>query len=256
LEDIMKKYAFPLVLLSAALLQACGQEGSAPAPATATAPAATSESALDDTESRLSYGIAYNFGMGMAQEKFPLDKDAFNVGLADALAGKESRVTREELTAEMESYQKQLAGDKLADESTYLQQSAASEGVTTTASGLQYVVVTAGEGVLPATTDTVRVHYRGTLTDGTEFDSSYSRNQPAEFRLDQVIPGWTEALQLMKVGSKWNLTIPSALAYGQAGAPPTIRPYSTLLFEVELLAIVSPEAAAEAPAEAPAAPEG
>lgn len=250
----MKKYAFPLVLLGAALLQACGQQGSAPAPAAA--PAATAESALDDTESRLSYGIAYNFGMGMAQENFPLDTDAFNMGLTDALAGTESRVTREELTAEMESYQQKMSGDKIADESTYLAQSALREGVTTTDSGLQYEVVTAGEGALPATTDTVRVHYRGTLTDGTEFDSSHNRGQPAEFRLDQVIPGWTEALQLMKVGSKWNLTIPSELAYGQAGAPPTIRPYSTLLFEVELLDIVTPEAAAEAPAAAEAAPEG
>ena len=108
----------------------------------------------------------------------------------------------------------------------------------TTESGLQYKVVEAGEGAMPGPQDTVKVHYKGTLTDGVEFDSSYSRGTPAEFRVDQVIPGWTEALQLMAVGSKWRLTVPYQLAYGAQGAGGAIGPYQTLVFDVELLAIL------------------
>ena len=120
------------------------------------------------------------------------------------------------------------------------------EGVVVTESGLQYEVLGAGEGATPTADDVVEVHYRGTLTDGTEFDSSYSRNQPATFGVTQVIPGWVEALQMMTVGSKWKLVIPADLANGAGGAGATIGPNATLVFEVELLSIVDQTAAAEA----------
>jgi FKBP-type peptidyl-prolyl cis-trans isomerase FkpA len=117
----------------------------------------------------------------------------------------------------------------------FLQENAKKDGITTTASGLQYEVITEGDGKKPGATDTVQVHYRGTLLDGTEFDSSYKRGEPISFRLNQVIPGWTEGLQLMTVGSKYRLFIPSNLAYGSRGAGGVIGPDETLIFEVELL---------------------
>lgn len=119
----------------------------------------------------------------------------------------------------------------------FLQENAKKEGVKTTASGLQYEVLTEGTGKKPGPTDTVRVHYRGTLLDGTEFDSSYKRGEPISFRLNQVIPGWTEGLQLMSEGSTYRLFIPSNLAYGPRGAGGVIGPDETLIFEVELLAV-------------------
>jgi len=248
----MKRFILPAALLGAALLQACSQpSGDAPA---AAEPAAAPASALTTSEARLSYGIAYNLGQGMATEQFPLDTDAFMVGLSDAMDGKEAQLTREELTAEMQSYQERIVAQKLEEEATFLTAQGAREGVVTTKSGLLYEVMSEGEGDKPTSTDTVSVHYRGTLPDGQEFDSSYARGQPAQFRVDQVIPGWTEALQLMAPGAKYNLVIPSALAYGAAGAPPTIRPYQTLLFEVELLEIVAAEEPAAAEAEAGEAP--
>ena len=244
----MKKYALPLALLGLVTLPACNQQTS-----TETQPATqetSAELALDTTERRLSYGIAYNLGQGMAAEGFPVDMDAFKAGVTDALAGTEPKLTMEELTAEMQAFQAQVAVQKQSEAGDFLAANAAMEGVVTTESGLQYKVVEAGEGVMPGPQDTVKVHYKGTLTDGVEFDSSYSRGTPAEFRVDQVIPGWTEALQLMPVGSKWQLTIPSQLAYGASGAGGVIRPHSTLIFDVELLEIVSTaEAAVEAPAE-------
>lgn len=249
----MKKFILPAALLSAALLQACSQpSGEA---TVATESAAKPATTLSTTEERLSYGIAYNLGQGMATESFPVNVDAFMVGLADALEGKEAQLTREELTAEMQSYQQRVVAEKLEEETAYLAEQGARDGFVTTKSGLLYEVVTEGAGDKPTSTDTVSVHYRGTLPDGTEFDSSYARGEPATFRVDQVIPGWTEALQLMAPGTKLNLVIPSALGYGAAGAPPVIRPYSTLLFEVELLEIVDVEepAADGAAAEEPAA---
>jgi FKBP-type peptidyl-prolyl cis-trans isomerase len=132
------------------------------------------------------------------------------------------------------------AGDKNKKEGeAYLAANAKKPGVKTTESGLQYKVLKAGDGATPKKTDTVRVHYHGTLTDGTVFDSSVERKQPAEFPVNRVIPGWTEALQLMKVGDKWQVTIPSDLAYGEQGTPGgPIGPNSVLVFEVELLDIV------------------
>jgi FKBP-type peptidyl-prolyl cis-trans isomerase len=151
-------------------------------------------------------------------------------------------------TERMQAEQKAAADKNLADGEAFLKENATKEGVVTTESGLQYKIVTAGDGPKPGAGDVVKVHYRGTLLDGTEFDSSYKRGEPVTFPVGGVIPGWVEALQLMPVGSKWELYIPSGLAYGPGGAGNQIGPNSTLKFEVELLSIEpkeAPEAAKE-----------
>ena len=258
----MKKYALPLALLSAITLQACNQQSSAPeaaAPAAATSGTVT----LETTQQRLSYGIAYGLGQRMAADSVPMDIDAFTAGLRDALEGGEPRMTQEEITTEMQAYQEKMAAEQqvvqaematanAAAAAAYLAENATVEGVVVTESGLQYQIIEAGEGAMPGADDTVEVHYRGTLVDGTEFDSSYSRGQTVSFGVGQVIPGWTEALQLMPVGSKWKLGIPPELGYGAGGAGQMIGPNSALIFEVELVSIPSQAEAAEAPAEAAA----
>jgi FKBP-type peptidyl-prolyl cis-trans isomerase len=260
MERIMKKYLMPLALVGVVALQACNQKAPEAPAAEAKAPADT---ALSTTEQRLSYGIAYGLGQRMKADGVPLDTDAFGVGLADSLAGTESRMTQEEIAAEMQAYQekankeheaaqKALGEANLATASAFLAENGAREGVVTTESGLQYEVLTEGTGPKPGTEDTVEVHYRGTLVDGTEFDSSYSRGETVTFGVGQVIPGWTEALQLMPVGSKWKLAIPADLAYGAGGAGQIIGPNAALVFEVELIGIPSEQA--EGGAEAPAEP--
>lgn len=263
----MKKYALPLALAGVVALQACNQQPPAAPEAAATAPA---EIALETSEQRLSYGIAYGLGQRMAADGVPLDSAAFSAGILDAVDGKESRLSEEEIAAEMQAYQEKAMADQqaaqavqseanLAASAAFLEQNASREGVVVTESGLQYEIVEAGEGAIPGADDTVEVHYRGTLVDGTEFDSSYSRGETVTFGVGQVIPGWTEALQMMPVGSKWNLAIPSELAYGPGGAGGVIGPNAALVFEVELISIPGDAAAEEAPAEAaaePAAAEG
>ncbi len=258
----MKKYALPLALLSAITLQACNQQSSAPE-AAAPAAAASATVTLETTQQRLSYGIAYGLGQRMAADSVPMDIDAFTAGLRDALEGGEPRMTQEEITTEMQAYQEKMAAEQqvvqaematanAAAAAAYLAENATVEGVVVTESGLQYQIIEAGEGAMPSADDTVEVHYRGTLVDGTEFDSSYSRGQTVSFGVGQVIPGWTEALQLMPVGSKWKLGIPPELGYGAGGAGQMIGPNSALIFEVELVSIPSQAEAAAAPAEAAA----
>ena len=252
----MKKFVLPLALISMVTLQACNEDAKTIVTAEADAPVA-----LETTAQRLSYGIAYGFGARLAQDSVPMDIDAFTAGLRDAMDGADPRMTQEEIATEMTAYQEkavaeQQAAQAIASEENvaaaagFLAENAAKEGVVVTESGLQYEILTAGEGAVPAADDTVEVHYRGTLMDGTEFDSSYSRNQTASFGVTQVIPGWVEALQLMSVGSKWKLVIPSDLAYGAAGAGGTIGPNATLIFEVELISIADKVAAEAAPAAA------
>lgn len=249
----MKKYVLPLALISMVTLQACNQEA-----AKTEAPAADAVASLETSSQRLSYGIAYGLGSRMLLDSVPMDMDAFTAGMSDALNGAEPRLTQEEIAAEMQAYQEKAAAEQqaaqaaageanLAAAADFLAENAAKEGVVVTESGLQYEVLEAGDGVVPTAEDTVEVHYRGTLMDGTEFDSSYSRNQTASFGVTQVIAGWVEALQLMPVGSKWKLVIPADLAYGAGGAGGTIGPNATLIFEVELISIADKVAAEAAP---------
>ncbi len=244
----MKKYALPLAVASVFVLQACNQQPSA----TPEGDAPSSEVSLETSEQRLSYGIAYSLGQRIAADSVPLDHTVFLAGVEDALKGVEPRLTPEEMQAEMQAYQeKMVAEQQVAQQAlgeankaagaAYLAENAAREGVMVTESGLQYEVLQQGEGAKPSAEDTVEVHYRGTLVDGSEFDSSYSRGEPVTFGVGQVIPGWTEALQLMSVGSKYKLAIPSELAYGAGGAGQLIGPNAALIFEVELLSIPSQE---------------
>jgi len=251
----MKKYALPIALVGLVSLQACNEQTTS----TATTESAPATIALETTEQRLSYGIAFGLGKRMLQDGMPMDADAFTAGLRDALDGTEGRMTQEEIAAEMQAYQEKMAAEQQATQAalgeaniaaaaTFLEANKAREGVVVTESGLQYEVVEAGEGAKPGPEDTVEVHYRGTLVDGTEFDSSYSRSQTVTFGVGQVIAGWTEALQLMPVGSKYKLAIPPELGYGAGGAGQLIGPNAALIFEVELVSIPS-QAAEEAAAE-------
>ena len=252
----MKKYALPLALVGLVGLQACNQQtATAPAsdPAAAAEPA---DMALDTTEKRLSYGVAYSLGQRMSDDNMPMNVDAFTAGLRDGLEKRDPRLSQEEIAAEMQSYQQQAMAEaqaaaeeaavsNAAAAEAFLAENATREGVVVTESGLQYEVVEQGDGATPGAEDQVEVHYRGTLLDGAEIDSSYSRGQTVTFGVGQVIAGWTEALQLMPAGSKWKLYIPPELAYGAGGAGQLIGPNAALVFEVELVSIPS-QAAAEA----------
>lgn len=253
----MKKIALPLVLASLVGLQACNQQSQ-----TTESAATAAEVALESSEQRLSYGMAFGLGQRMSQDGMPIDIEAFVAGFRDGASGQEGRMTQEEITAEMQAFQEnmiaeqeaaqaELAAANMAASAAFLEENGAREGVIVTESGLQYEVLEAGEGGKPGPEDTVEVHYRGTLVDGTEFDSSYGRGQTVTFGVGQVIAGWTEALQLMDVGSKYKLYIPPELGYGAGGAGQMIGPNAALIFEVELISIPSQaEAAAEgAPAE-------
>ncbi len=250
----MKKFALPLALVATVALQACNQQ-SAPEPEVEAT--TTDELVLEDSAQRLSYGIAYGLGQRMAADSVPMDVPAFTAGLQDALDGAEPRMTEEEIQQEMTAYQQRAMEEQQAlaaaaaeanqaAAEAFLAENAAREGVVVTESGLQYEVIEAGEGDSPGPEDTVEVHYRGTLVDGTEFDSSYKRGETVSFGVSQVIAGWTEALQLMSPGAKWNLYIPSDLAYGPGGAGNLIGPNAALVFEVELINVAEPEAEAAA----------
>ncbi len=185
---------------------------------------------------KLSYAVGAWMGSQIKSNADDMDLKIVQQGLQDMVGGK-AKLTDAEIGETLQAYSKELQGKQEDKNKAFLAENAKKEGVKTLPSGLQYKVVKEGTGETPKATDTVTTHYRGTLIDGTEFDSSYARNEPASFPVNGVIKGWTEALQLMKVGSKWQLVIPSNLAYGERGAPPKIAPNSTLVFEVELLSI-------------------
>ena len=196
---------------------------------------------LKDSKDKVSYSICLNIGFNLKKQNVSINPDTFVLGLKDALAGK-PQMTEEQVKETMTAFEKEMidkqkaAGVKNgADGEKFLAENKKKEGVKTTASGLQYKVVKEGSGAQPKETDTVIANYRGTLIDGTEFDSSYKRGQPATFPVSGVIKGWTEALQMMKVGSKFQLFIPATLAYGERAIGADIGPNSTLIFEVELL---------------------
>jgi FKBP-type peptidyl-prolyl cis-trans isomerase FklB len=190
------------------------------------------------------YSIGYDIGRSLKRQLVDVEPAAAAQGLKDAMGGVTPALPDQEMqqrfaTMRKESAQKIPEMNKKAGEA-FLAKNKGEKGVKTTASGLQYKVITAGKGKNPTSEDTVTVNYRGTLIDGTEFDSSYRRNQPASFPVKGVIAGWTEALLLMKEGAKWVLYIPATLAYGERGAGAQIGPNSTLIFEVELLSIGKP----------------
>ena len=201
------------------------------------------------TESdKISYSVGYRLGGDFKRQQVDIKSDMLLQGIEDAASGGEALMTDEEMrtvmmslanrvkAAQMEKMKQQGAENIKAGEA-FLAENSGKEGVTSLPSGLQYKVITAGEGKSPQKSDKVTVNYRGSLIDGTEFDSSYSRNKPATFGVGQVIPGWTEALQLMKEGDKWEIVIPSKLGYGERGAGAKIPPNSTLVFEVELISV-------------------
>ena len=195
---------------------------------------------------KISYSLGVNIASNVKSQGFDsLDVNALAKGCSDVLAGDSLDISEEDAMKLLQDFFGKLQANKqaeLGDQATqagveYLAKNATKEGVITTASGLQYEVLTKGSGVKPTAADKVTVHYHGMLTDGTVFDSSVDRGEPAQFGVTQVITGWVEALQLMSVGDKWKLTIPSNLAYGDKGAGGMIGPNATLVFEVELLGI-------------------
>lgn len=203
---------------------------------------------LDTPKNRISYTIGVNIGQDFKTQKMDVDADVLLMGLKDSLAGKELQLTDEEMANEIQTFQQEMQGRMVAENEAaaaknvtageaFLAEHAKQEGVVVTESGLQYKVLEPGDGDSPGIADVATVHYRGTLIDGTQFDSSYDRGQPATFPVGGVIAGWTEALQLMKPGAKWQLVIPAALAYGERGAGQDIGPNATLLFDVELISV-------------------
>jgi FKBP-type peptidyl-prolyl cis-trans isomerase FklB len=194
-----------------------------------------------DQKDKVSYSIGLQIGFNLSRQKVDISPEMLTSGIKDALAGK-PQLTPEQIKEVMNTFEKDMeqkqkeAGEKNKTEGAkFLEDNKKKEGVKTTGSGLEYKVIKEGNGAQPKATDTVTVNYRGTLINGTEFDSSYKRGQPATFPVNGVIKGWTEALQLMKVGSKYQLFIPSSLAYGERSVSPEIGANSTLIFEVELL---------------------
>jgi len=215
-------------------------------------PKQAAEVTLDTQEKKVSYIIAEDMAKRLDSQEVKLDPQVVLMALNDVAEGRESRLSDEdkqqviavfqekmqakqqEMLAKQEQEFKASAEKNLAEGKAFLEENAKKEGVVTTESGLQYKVITEGSGDSPSADSTVEVDYRGTLIDGTEFDSSYARGEPVQFPVNGVIKGWTEALQLMKEGAKWELYIPSDLAYGPGGAGGLIGPNATLVFEVEL----------------------
>jgi FKBP-type peptidyl-prolyl cis-trans isomerase len=209
--------------------------------------AACNKPKLDNDDAKAAYAIGYMTGKQSETQVPTLNTKAFVAGFNDAYSKKPGAITEEEMKKALVAFEQKVRADAMAAHQkaaeldgakaqAYLAENAKKAGVTTTASGLQYEVISEGKGDSPKAENIVKVHYEGKLLDGKIFDSSVQRGEPASFRLNQVIPGWTEGVQLMKVGSKYKFTIPPQLAYGPEGAGP-IPPNSVLVFEVELLEV-------------------
>jgi FKBP-type peptidyl-prolyl cis-trans isomerase FklB len=240
-----------------------------PASTTKAHPATTAKTAtpltLKTQTEKFSYALGMNLGTNLHKQSVPVDPSILARGLKDGLTGGKTLLTPEEASAALKAEsdelhkqqqeKQQVAGEANKKEGdAFLAANKAKEGVVALPSGLQYKILTPGTGPKPTAGDTVVCNYRGTLIDGKEFDSSYKRGQPATFPVGGVIKGWVEALQLMPVGSKWQLFVPSDLAYADHGAGPDIGPYATLIFEVELLSI-QPKAESKLPSAPEAAPK-
>ncbi|MEQ5803768.1 FKBP-type peptidyl-prolyl cis-trans isomerase [Halomonas sp. H10-9-1] len=221
--------------------------------------------APESDEEKLGYSLGVTLGQSIQQDVEELDVDAFTQAIQDVFAGDDLEMSDEEMAEALMAFQQQAAAARQAEAEAaaeanraegeaYLAENAEREGVETTDTGLQYRELASGDGATPGAQDSVEVHYEGTLIDGTVFDSSYSRGNPVSFRVDQVIEGWQEALQLMSVGDTWEIVIPHELAYGAQGQGP-IGPYETLIFKVELLGINDAQASSVDGADEAAAEE-
>lgn len=223
----------PILLLLSTALVACNQQQQQPEVV----------SKLETDQDKYSYGLGMMIGERVLKQYEDVDYDLVLAGMKAQHQDETTLLSLDEAGEALNAYMEKAFAEKseVAKKrgADFLKENAGKEGVTTTESGLQYKVLTAADGAKPAATDQVTVHYRGTLIDGTEFDSSYSRGEPTSFALNQVIPGWTEGVQLMSVGSKYQFFIPYELAYGERGAGGSIGPFETLIFEVELLEIGS-----------------
>ncbi len=227
---------------------------------------AANDNGLKTAREKLSYSIGLQLGTSLKEIKEDIDFSVAVQGIEDSFKDKKLLLTKEEIMKELTAFSQKMQKKqmKIMEEQkkkmealgkenkkqgeAFLAENKGKKNVVTTKSGLQYIVLSKGKGQKPEATDQVKVHYKGTLIDGTEFDSSYKRGEPVTFPVNQVIPGWTEALQLMNVGSKYQLFIPSDLAYGERAASPQIGPNATLIFEVELLSIEKiPEPATKKP---------
>jgi FKBP-type peptidyl-prolyl cis-trans isomerase FklB len=232
----MKSYIFPVLALGLLASSVSAQD----------------KPDLANPKQKQSYAIGLDIATSLKRGELDLDARALAAGITDGLAGKPALTAEEQkavlmdlqksVMAKAEETEKADSEKNLKAGEAFLAANAKKDGVKTTASGLQYKVIKSGKGPSPKATDVVKVHYKGTLVDGTVFDSSIERGEPATFPVNRVIPGWTEALQIMKVGDKWQLFIPAKLAYGEQGPGP-IGPNSTLIFDVELLGIEKPDAA-------------
>ena len=202
---------------------------------------------LKEQKDKESYSLGYQFGQSLRAQGLDMNLEAYASGIKDALGGKNPLLTREEMQKTVSELQQRMAAARrtelkekaeknLAEGKAFLEENKKKEGVTTLPSGLQYKILAEGSGKTPKASDQVTVNYKGTLINGTEFDNSYKRGTPATFQLNKVIKGWTEALQMMKGGSKWQIFIPPELGYGDRGAGP-VPPNSTLIFEVELISV-------------------
>lgn len=225
-----------IIALATSGLYACNQQSTEKKPE------------LQTLEQKASYSFGVDVAKGLKQQGIELDIAALNAGISDSYNDKplalsdeartEAKTTfQAQIREAMMKEQNQIAEKNLAEGIAFLEENAKKPGVITTDSGLQYKIITSGDGEQPKETDTVTTHYRGTLIDGREFDSSYKRDKPASFPVKGVIKGWTEALQLMHVGDKWELYVPSNLAYGPTKRSELIEANSTLIFEIELLGI-------------------
>lgn len=203
---------------------------------------------LQSQKERVSYSMGIDIGNLLKQQSLDVDLDLLVRGIKDAMSEGKLLMTEQEIIETVNTFKREMMakqqerarqlGEKNKKEGeAFLEENKKKEGVQTLPSGLQYKVLSAGSGKKPKLTDTITAHYRGTFINGTEFDSSYRRGSPVTFPVDAVIPGWTEALQLMQEGAKWQLFIPPELAYGERGAGGQIGPYATLIFEVELISV-------------------